>query len=103
MREKKWTPGPWVYTGRNAPARHIRSASSNSNIGTVYICKQARANGNLIAAAPELVEALEKNAESLSDMLEAFGNMMREDEFTFHKGRVERARAALAKAYGEDA
>lgn len=88
MGEKKWTPGPWVT---------VRFVDDDDDIFTIghkrggiarmilHSQKQkddAAANARLIAAAPELYEAL-------------YGLMHG------HDGSIEAAQAALAKARGE--
>lgn len=99
MSEPKWTPGPWrvmepVALDYRAPLIYgadQKSLVANAEGGgprRAVAAPEARANAFLIAAAPELYEALE-------ECLREHGG------FTI-KGECERrAVAALAKARGE--
>ena len=94
MSDNKWTPGPWIeYVGA------VRSQSQKEERGKLMIespvCSvvqvigrgiQNKANARLIAAAPELYEALEL-------MLQRYGYETCE--------YVQQALAALAKARGK--
>ena len=102
-KEPKWTKGPWRYEHHpNNEAEHriysgedyVSEASYAKSIyagGGGYLHKDgvARANAHLIAAAPELYEAL--------DLL----------LFAYRRGRgieddiIQEAKAALSKALGE--
>ena len=92
----KHTPGPWINHGRipqNGGLPHS-SVGAKTLLARVYSeaygdIKQEAANARLIAAAPDLLEAL--NA-----MLTHMG--MDEDEWS--KPTFEQARAAIAKARG---
>ena len=99
--ETKHTPGPWVVDPDSptdiSPADDLR-------LGIASIChadeaggrwefgRQSKANAKLIAAAPDLLEALIKLHESLESLNESgdAGQMVADD--------VETARAAIAKA-----
>jgi hypothetical protein len=92
------TPGTW-YADAHPSGLRILTDDARSTI----ICQQigpasnaqARANARLIAAAPELLEALQVFAERSSS-----------EEFitiTVRSAYVRRARAAIAKATGEQA
>lgn len=93
MTERKWTPGPWVY-----------DEESQGEWGTNYSIQQydnrlidvaemvgTKEDAHLIAAAPELYEALEAFTDD-SDC---------HDEAEWFEARLRDARAALAKARGE--
>ena len=95
-----YTPGPWAThktegNGGNIPDRleivGPEEGRKRSLIASIYGFKlpEGQANARLIAAAPELYEALE--------------NLM---DFLFHgkkdRQMILRARAALAKARGEE-
>lgn len=85
--DSKHTPGPWKVAGPIGAAIWITDESSNNQIAAVYGKSQtagADANARLIAAAPELLEAL-KEVVVISD---------RE-----HTAWI-KARAAIAKAEG---
>lgn len=89
---KKHTPGPWafldtglVFAGKNR--LHI------AQVATTGMGYQAAGNAALISAAPELLEALE-NLCRLSIWKGASD---------YDRAQVEAARAAIAKANGEQA
>ena len=92
----KHTPGPWEIKPHFDPAyRHI-SGPKHKALAQVVWCvdeeersPDCEANAHLIAAAPELLEALEMMLE-MSEM-GGFGKAAAEDV----------ARAAIAKAKGE--
>ena len=90
-----YTPGPWQY---------LRSPSGPIRVGPSHNCTVAvapfpptgdqEANARLIAAAPDLVEALD-------EMLREFGVDGHGAEFEDGECMVvDRARAALARAEG---
>ena len=89
MTERKWTPGPWdaddmaVRTNDKA----LVSLVYGNGDGSLF-----KANAHLIAAAPELYEALKLFVDA-TPKLDMSDPCMVE--------RVNRARAALAKARGE--
>ena len=96
MSAPAFTPGPWQY---------LRSPSGPIRVGPSHNCTVAvapfppagdqEANVRLIAAAPELFEALD-------EMLREFGVDGHGAEFKDGECRVvDRARAALAAATGE--
>ena len=87
-RKKRYTQPPWNYTMRNA--NEIMTTFHGVQIGRIYIdvtTENERADSRLIAAAPELLEALEA-------IMENDGTMMRPN-------CIDKARDAIAKAYGE--
>jgi hypothetical protein len=95
MSETKWTPGPWSVADdgcircSDANADYLIYASpwrSDAWSGDV----QAIANGTLMAAAPDLYDALNR-------MLANY----RSDGSEASERDIEIARAALAKARGE--
>jgi hypothetical protein len=80
------TPGPWFYDDTMKGRVNINSQSA-AVASIPYIDAEAVANARLIAAAPDLLDALRR--------------LMREEadgEFTI--GLIEDARAAIAKAEG---
>lgn len=102
MSETKFTPGPWVIDPETRPSEvctiHGMPRDERTNYqGWAYVRgelgywdsspDEEMANAHLIAAAPELYEALEAMLEECED-----------DEFAPH---VMDAKAALAKARGE--
>ena len=122
----KHTPGPWTKADRlNGPWWHI---SSNHTVGG-QICKSGRqaiacvhgeskrgskayaemfeANARLIAAAPDLLDALSSIDIYLSDTL---SGRVKPDPATYKQWLIDgiaearnRARVAIAKATGESA
>lgn len=104
----KHTPGPWVvdigsYIGCTDEHYHSITAGCGYHVGNqddgfeLSGCMSA-ANAHLIAAAPELLEAL-------SDALIDFDNWAAHEDNHPHEHLVawaEKARAAIAKAKGEE-
>ena len=97
-----WTPGPWVYDGPDAggyiwkgnpkdgkPVAQVRGWGWLSKAEGASITQDA--NAHLIAAAPELAEALQ----NLVGLAEKQGTGLRH-----YKAALDTARAALAKARG---
>ena len=56
MSEPKWTPGPWI---EEEDGLEVRAASNYKMVAATLGSEERLANANLIAAAPELYEALE--------------------------------------------
>lgn len=98
----KWTPGPWRVSGgryikqdytkiglSDDAGMMIASIPGGETSGSFFVENSAecKANANLIAAAPELVEALQACLDH--------GSM------TGSEWVEEKARAAIAKATGE--
>lgn len=91
----KHTPGPWVRSGNNIKSRTdncvvIRIPAQTARYGAEWEIERWDADARLIAAAPELLEALE----NLLKVHEGEGG-------TQHNA-ADMARAALAKAKGEE-
>jgi hypothetical protein len=102
----KYTPGPWktddfdddapfaILAGRQA----VCMLGEHGELKPFRAFENAKANARLIAAAPELLEALELCLQKLAAMAEHFG-----DRWPFDLNRVRAetaARAAIAKATG---
>ena len=97
MENTKHTPGPWDISGSSrygidiAQAEGAPFTSNSSDVATVNLAatthEMAQANAHLIAAAPDLLAAL--------DEMTATGGWMPSDE------RYIRAKAAIAKALGQ--
>jgi len=113
MSDTKWTPGPWaIYHDHPNPEtakdmatiRHV-GALKHEDVTNVFLCdypgklgERARANAQLIAAAPDLYEALAHMAAMLcAACLAISGSETRRLALE----AVEDARAILAKARGE--
>jgi len=93
----KHTPGPWEHTGQG----YIVGKEDNGyGLGYVDVCSvylravrgRTNANARLIAAAPDLLEALDALLYAYQDQ----GNTG-----STHDDKVLQARAAIAKARGE--
>ena len=91
MSQPKFTPGPWRYASRNV--NEIMTTFHGVQIGRSYIdvaTENEKADAHLVAAAPELYEALDEVfAASCPEVPGSAGSPL------------EKARAALAKARGE--
>lgn len=91
MSERKHTPGPWMVEGRTVYA--LNDDGYNRFSALVQDAHtpgdELEANAQLIAAAPELLEALEALTANYADV-EQGGSK-----------NVDKARAAIAKATGE--
>lgn len=93
---RKWTPGPWTVDDGDSEAFGVFSADG---AGICYLSEnpyrglglrpEDSANANLIAAAPDMYEALETMLAIFAPKLSLPGSM------------ASKARAALAKARGE--
>jgi hypothetical protein len=113
MSEAKHTPGPWVFLPEAGRIENITTrvvaylAASPSGLPGLSSradsqMKQARANGRLIAAAPELIEALE----ALGALPEGYcfcygGKRDANKPESEHFGECREARAAIRKARGD--
>lgn len=107
MSEAMHTPGPWevveVWSGpaseRGLVYARIQGADGSVGFAGAYLSKQGkpddecRANARLIAAAPELLEALEKLSASANNPGVALA------ELRFTVKRI--TKAAIAKARGQ--
>jgi hypothetical protein len=96
------TPGPWkvkagtnaVLAGRKQICSHVNAASALP-VNMLEDQEIAQANARLIAAAPELLDALQELTQ-IASVLEAtcLGDSRAKEN------RMDRARAAIAKATG---
>lgn len=94
MTQSKHTPGPWTRADRQvvvaeAPWMGIATVSGSETDEQNFV------NGNLIAAAPELLEACERAENELLELLELDENSTSVPSVMFV------LRAAIAKAKGE--
>jgi len=94
MNETKFTPGPWrwnkdksvLFSRLNAA---VVDSKEDEHVGAVVVVNNA--NANLIAAAPELYNALELLVNGFYEV----------DSLEQWEMWIDQARAALAKARGE--
>ena len=96
-----YTPGPWVLSGNNIRSRTdhsvvIRLPAQTPRYGAGWAIERGDADARLIAAAPELLEALE----FLVTVASGEGPPVPERELL--QDCVDKARAAIAKAKGEE-
>jgi hypothetical protein len=95
---KNHTPGKrwhWGFTGGGEPKRHGQYLYNQA--GERLLSREAACglvDGDLIAAAPDLLEALEELVNATAKETTSDGGMM-EDEYDY-----ETARAAIARAKG---
>ena len=120
MSETRWTPGPWQITEPNGQGNGISIVGPDewprlpeAWLGIKVTSAEQIANANLIAAAPDLYEALENTIDYLYQQITdgckgCFGDCasanpkpsfcpLREMQRDY-----DQARAALAKARGEE-
>lgn len=87
------TPGPWVVSGDYIQAE---IEAEKENYDEAWICQWGaysnKANANLIAAAPDLIEALENLAEHVEN---------KDGNFTMRAHFLKEAFAAINKARGK--
>ena len=103
----RYTPGPWDYdmdyivapdpNGRH-PDIYIAEIAHSDEEGRIASPSQQDANRRLIAAAPELLEALDYLLEQTVDMDLKYGIGLTEGE----RDARAKALAAIAKATGQD-
>lgn len=104
MKEFKGTPGPWFLGGVENEKQSVNASAYFIALVDEGACRNA--NARLIAAAPELLSALQ---EALIDMRIAQGNMRDaaktdkrwEGCAEAFQSRVDAADLAIAKALGE--
>ena len=93
------TPGPWQVQRRDMSIRDSKNrpvAGAIAHDGT-DVSRQAEDNANLIAAAPELLEALKVARKWMTEPREREPNYI----FREHDEAVEFVDAAIAKAEGK--
>lgn len=105
MTEPKWTPGPWkVHKSRiGGDGFQYTEVIARTVIAKVHASRSGGDdeidNAHLIAAAPDLYEALRMLLQSCEQL---GGLCLRTtDEFETREGAMDAARAALKKARGE--
>lgn len=80
--EQKFTPGPWRVT-KSSRTAHFSIRSSEHIVGSAYLSphksEKCEANARLIAAAPEMVDLLERTHDFIDDQIspdkELMGNI----------------------------
>lgn len=90
--ELKHTPAPWKHTIRNA--NEIMTTFHGVTIGGVYLditTANQKSDAHLIAAAPELLEAL----------IEMQRNGRKQGWNDIYESSMEKTRLAIAKALGQ--
>ena len=120
MSEKKFTPGPWVsnprtilYGGMRAEDGYVINALGGERAawyGLAQVVTETEdgdrniegvANAKLIAAAPDLYDALELTLQACYSLEEYQHNVLGDDSQYQTGSLIEQAKAALAKARGE--
>lgn len=100
MTDRKWTPGPWAVEYKHGTTRLVAGGEVTMCDETYYPwAPENDADWHLIAAAPELYEALKA-------MVYETTHLSPEDDDGSHWCKISRealsnARAALAKARGQ--
>ena len=92
----KHTPGPWSFydDSNDGKTNRIEIVAVGKTVARIYHSVPAEdlPNARLIAAAPDLLEALKDMLDGHEDACTGYG-----------EGAAEKARAAIAKATGGDA
>jgi len=107
--ETKFTKGPWAANVWTCGRRSVYKALRTGNRGTPEIAEiwpthdddEHRANANLIAAAPEMYESLEKAWHALIDAAEELTTGNHHTPPELFMDRAASIDALLAKARGE--
>ncbi len=98
--EFKGTPAPWLTDRNNIHTGQIATVHGCKNNSWVEIWSTnwpesesvQEANANIIAAAPELLEALIELTESAKEAIDGLGDL---------SDAIDTAKAAIAKALGQ--
>ena len=113
MEQQKHTPGPWEaewhrkYKQWNVFPESGKAVVSVTDLCGEYSKEETEANARLIAAAPDLLEALKAIVSNQIRCLEDNPLMKKESrpypwvEMDIHRSDLDAARAAIAKATGE--
>lgn len=103
MSEFKGTPAPWFFTGKHDECEVRYVCSKNEYSGSNDICTlftggaiEQESNANLIAAAPELLEALQEMVAIVKKH-----TYPQPDKPSSTWGRMEAAEAVIARALGQ--
>lgn len=105
--QTQYTPGPWRYVRENGSpttGRHMVAGARPGYIAEVRDCGSGcvEANARLIAAAPELLEALKKAAQSLEWHAHGCCRGIDDGAPLPTNEAVELAKRTIAKAIGHD-
>lgn len=102
----KHTPGPWHVVEEMDDDGDVLYSIEADNVPVADIYRKAEheANARLIAAAPELLEALMSILDYAPEMELCIASRYGGDSFTYvgFSGHIADAKAAIAKATGED-
>lgn len=123
MEDKRFTPGPWFVQddewtdGETAnitsdfrsdnsiiPVAQISGSGSESGFNGDFSLEQ-KANARLIAAAPELLEALQdmvSRIEYYANLDGSYKPSIEDWAYTYNSSDMDAARAAIAKALGKE-
>lgn len=93
MTQSQHTPGPWIVQGDTYVTVNSLIIAHCKQAGNTTL-EEAQANARLIAAAPELLEALE-------DLIGYAEHRFGDNDYYKNHGCMNKARAAIAKARGE--
>jgi hypothetical protein len=96
------TPGPWTAKGEKVCNADEVMYVAAKNFNTINPSQRLDANAKLIAAAPELLQALKCALADLEGSLEVNNNKQwYAHDWKAHKQSIKDARVAIAKAIGE--
>jgi hypothetical protein len=96
----KHTPGPWVLdSGVSSNVVLIDSNATNGAVGEIVDCRN-RADAILIAAAPELLKALQNADKLICQLMPGLKHIALQD-YGFLNETLMANTAAIAKATGE--
>lgn len=108
MAETKWTPGPWavrvaghrINVGQDRNGRYYNRVAEMATTATSNVAAEGLANAALIAAAPDLYEALQAMVTMQEQMARrpSGGGGVLPADYGIVRGK---AHVALAKARGE--
>lgn len=100
MSKAKFTPGPWEFTVSRNGVRQI-SSKIKSQICRMWNCRETEGNAHLIAAAPEMYEALEGAAATLNFLSDHLRGRMGDGALDDMRQKADSCFELLAKARGE--